>query len=104
MNAVAVNLNIVKFENDDINPLIDECFNFSLMAENYMDKIETFYLATIDNEVVGFLAQGYNNDCILIEVKDRLKRQGIGTALVEQSKAYAPRQNGCPEFWEKFEN
>ena len=104
MKAVAIDLEIIKFENDNINPLIDECFNFSLMAENYMDKIETFYLAKINDEVVGFLAQGWNEDCILIEVKDKFKRQGVGTALVEQSKAYSPRQNGCPEFWEKFEN
>lgn len=96
-------VDIIHFENDDINPLIDECFKFSLMAENYMSKIETFYLANVDDEFVGFLAQGYNGDCILVEVKDSHKRQGIGTALVEFSKAYYPRQNGCPEFWEQFE-
>ena len=95
---------ILSFENDNINPLIDECFQFSLMAENYMDKIETFFLAQIDEETVGFLAQGYNGDCILIEVKDKYKRLGIGTQLVEFSKAFYPRQNGCPEFWETFEN
>jgi GNAT superfamily N-acetyltransferase len=96
-------INIIEFANDDINPLIDECFKFSLMYANYMDKIEYFYLAEIDDEYVGFLAKGYNDDCILVEVKDPHKRQGIGTALVEYSKAYYPRQNGCPEFWEKFQ-
>lgn len=96
-------MNIIEFENDDVNPLIDECFKFSLMAENYMDKIDTFYLAEVDGEYVGFLAKGYNNDCILVEVKDSNKRHGVGTVLVEFSKAYYPRQNGCPEFWEKFE-
>lgn len=94
---------IISFPNDNINPLIEECFKFSLMYENYMQKIETFYLALIDDNIVGFLAQGFNDDCILIEVKDAFKRKGIGTALVEHAKAYYPRQNGCPEFWEKFE-
>jgi GNAT superfamily N-acetyltransferase len=96
-------IKILSFENDNINPLIDECFKFSLMYENFMNNIERFYLATIDDEPVGFLAQGYNNKCILIEVKEEYRRRGIGTQLVEASKAYRPSQDGCPEFWEKFE-
>jgi GNAT superfamily N-acetyltransferase len=95
-------MDIIRFENDNVNPLIDECFKFSLMAEDYMDKIETFFLAFNDEEPVGFLAQGYNGDCVLVEVHERFQRQGYGTALVTEAKAFYPRQNGCPNFWEKM--
>lgn len=96
-----MNLEIIQFENDDINPLIDECFSFSLMAEDYMDSIEMFYLAVLNGDYVGFLASGYNGDCILVEVKNDFRRQGIASKLVEKSKSFYPKQNGCPEFWDK---
>jgi hypothetical protein len=98
-------MEIIKFDNDNINPLIDKCFDFSLMAEDYMEKIESFFIAIDNNEdALGFLAQGYDGDCILIEVKEEFRMRGIGTALVKNANAFSPRQNGCPDFWDKVSN
>ena len=83
--------------------LTDELFRvFNLVDEREWSKTETVGIAYVDGEIAGvILTDGYEV-CNIIQVRDEYQRQGIASALVEKTKAYYPRQNGCPEFWDKF--
>jgi N-acetylglutamate synthase-like GNAT family acetyltransferase len=102
-NATKIQVKIQSFENDNVDPRIDEIFNFDIMYEDYMEKIEKFYVAYLDGEMVGFQAVGYlANKTILIQVKDALQGQGIGSQLVAASGSFEPKQNGCKKFWSRM--
>jgi GNAT superfamily N-acetyltransferase len=93
------------------SPIMDEIFlKFSLMYEHYIsqDEIEAYFLATDNNEVIGFLGIGYCGRTVAIEVLDSFQGKGIGSSLINTAiekgfaKAWQPRQNGCEEFWAKM--
>ncbi len=94
------------------NPLMDEIFSkFSLMYEHYIEQneIEYYFVASDSKGITGFMGVGYCGRTVLIEVLDRCKGQGVGTALIQFAvkkgckQAWQPRQNGCEEFWTKIQ-
>ena len=84
--------------------LTDDIFRlFNLVDEREWKKTETVGIAYVEGEIAGvILTDGYEV-CNIVQVRDEYMRQGIATALVEATKAYYPRQNGAPDFWDRFQ-
>ena len=82
----------------------DEIFAlFNLVNEQEWARTVEVGVAYDDGDIVGvILTDGYEV-CYIIQVLDDYQRQGIGSRLVEATKAYCPKQNGAPDFWETFE-
>lgn len=75
---------------------------FALWCSELEDAgVESVWIAEVAGEIVGFLTVSIDGLCVAIE--SLLERQGIGTALVEESGTWRPEQDECPEFWEKME-
>jgi hypothetical protein len=89
---------------DNEYDLTDKLFQkFDLLNESDWEKADDVAIASIDDEPVGVII-GYGNNCLICQVAWDKQKQGIGTSLVNKSGMIFPKQNGCPEFWEKFEN
>ena len=56
------------------------------------------------DEVIGFQTVSGDGLCVAIEVKDSFLKKGVARSLIEESNAWKPERNECPEFWEKMEN
>jgi len=72
---------------------------FNLLNEDVWSQSESIGVAFQGNELVGVIV-GYDEICIVCQVDENFRRQGIGTSLVQNSGMFAPKQNGAPEFWE----
>jgi GNAT superfamily N-acetyltransferase len=84
--------------------LTDELFRkFDLLNERDWSNAEEVAIAYSEEEIVGVII-GYFNTCLICQVSEQYRRQGIGTELVKASGLLFPKQNGAPEFWEAMAN
>lgn len=102
MSTATAKIQIWEYSRDEIK---DSWFEWScgLWWPDFEEAgIEQCFIAWDGDDVVGYQTIDADGLCVAIEVKE--PGNGIGTALVAESGCTAPKENECPEFWEKFEN
>ena len=93
-------LEVWDYERDEVK---DHWFEWScgLWWSNFEEAgIEQCFIAWDGDEVVGYQTVDSDGLCVAIEAK--YPGNGIGSALIEESGCTEPRENECPEFWEKI--
>ena len=88
-------------DNNEFN-LTDDLFRkFNLLNERDWTRSEEVAIAYSDDDEtpIGVII-GYFNTCLICQVDEKFRRQGVGTSLVKTTGFFYPKQNGAPEFWE----
>lgn len=64
--------------------------------------IKVCYVAFIGDFPIGWQTTNIDNFCVAIEVHPDYQGLGVASALIEESGAWRPEQNGFREFWDKM--
>lgn len=86
-------------DNNEFDLKNDLFKEFDLLNQHDWNNSEEVAIAYSDETPIGVII-GYFNTCLICQVDEKFRRQGVGTSLVKATGFFYPKQNGVPEFWE----
>lgn len=101
--VIATAIKIYEYSREEIDDSLFDWSDGHWWPDFEEAGIDRCYIAWSDNQAVGYQTINRDGLCVAIEVHPDFHRQGVASALVEDSGCWQPEDNESPDFWAAME-